>query len=181
MTLAYIAQDTDHQKIGWLNGGVMSVLLDGATTNGQLDMVRTRGRAGAAAPVHVHDHEDEVFLVLEGSAIFWVGERRHEVSAGGVAFLPRGLPHAYRVTSDVVDMVTLCTPAGIERFFRAAGRDLSRPGGDWNITPEMLIEAAEREGQRIIGPPLAAHEPSIPAEMLARAADHDAVDPAGES
>jgi hypothetical protein len=31
MSLAYIAQDTDHQKIEWLHGGVMSVLLDGET------------------------------------------------------------------------------------------------------------------------------------------------------
>jgi len=170
MTLAYIAQDTDHQKIQWLHGGVMSVLLDGDTTNGQLGMVRTRGRSGAAAPVHVHDREDEVFLVLDGSAIFWIGDQRQEVSAGGVAFLPRGLPHAYRVTSEYVDVITLCTPAGIERFFRAAGWDLSKPKPHgWEITPATLTAAAEHEGQRISGPPLAAHDASIPAEILARA------------
>ena len=94
----------------------MSILLDGDTTNGQLGMVRTRGSGGAAAPVHVHSREDEVFLVLEGSGIFWVGDQREEVSAGGVAFLPRGLPHAYRVTSDYIDLITLCAPAGIEFF-----------------------------------------------------------------
>ncbi len=98
------------------------------------------------------------------------GEQRREVSAGGVAFLPRGLPHAYRVTSDFVDVITLCTPAGIERFFRAAGWDLSKPKPrGWEITPAMLTAAAEHEGQRIIGPPLAAHEASIPAEILGRA------------
>ena len=170
MSLAYIAQYTDHQKIEWLHGGVMSILLDGDKTNEQLGMVRTRGRGGAAAPVHIHDHEDEVFLILEGSGIFWVGDQRHEVSSGGVTFLPRGLPHAYRVTSDYVDLITLCTPAGIERFFRAAGWDLSEPKPHgWEITPAMLTAAAEREGQRIIGPPLAARQQSIPAEVLARA------------
>ena len=126
MSLAYLAQDADHQKIEWLHGGIMSVLLDGDKTNGQLGMVRTHGGAGAAAPVHVHSHEDEVFLVLEGSGIFWVGDQRHQVSAGGVAYLPRGLPHAYRMTSEHFDVITLCTPAGVERFFRAARADRAR-------------------------------------------------------
>ncbi|MDT0353453.1 cupin domain-containing protein [Pseudonocardia charpentierae] len=85
MSLAYLAQAADHQKIEWLHGGVMSVLLDGDKTNGQLAMVRTHGSAGAAAPVHVHSHEDEVFVVLEGSGIFWVGDQRLQVSTGGVA------------------------------------------------------------------------------------------------
>lgn len=35
MSLAYLAQDADHQKIEWLHGGIMSVLLDGDKTNGQ--------------------------------------------------------------------------------------------------------------------------------------------------
>src|SRR5687768_16910757 len=100
MSLAYLAQDADHQTIEWLHGGIMRVLLDGDKTNGQLGMVRTRGNGGAAAPVHIHSREDEVFLVLEGSGVFWVGDQREQVSAGGVAFLPRGLPHAYRMTSD---------------------------------------------------------------------------------
>ena len=110
-----------------------------------------------------------MFLVLEGSGIFWAGDQRHEVSAGGVAFLPRGLPHAYRMTSDHIDVITLCAPAGIERFFRAAGWDLNQPKPPgWEITPAILAEAAAREGQRIIGPPLDEHEPSIPADVLTR-------------
>ena len=104
-----------------------------------------------------------MFLVLEGSGIFWAVDQRQEVSAGGVVFLPRELPHAYRMTSDYIDVITLCTPAGLERFFRAAGWDLSQPKPpNWEITPSMLAEALEHHEQRIIGPPLAEHEPSIP-------------------
>lgn len=167
MSLAYIAQAADHQKIEWLHGGIMNILLDGDTTGGQLAAVRTSGAGGGASPVHVHDNEDEMFIVIDGAGVFWAGEERHEVSAGGVAFLPRGVPHAYRMTSDHIDVITLCTPAGMDRFFRAAGWDLSRPKPDgWELTPAMLVAAAEREGQRIIGPPLAEHDRSIPAELL---------------
>jgi hypothetical protein len=71
-----------------------------------------------------------------------------------------------------IDLITLCAPAGIERFFREAGWDLSKPKPrDWEITPAILAAAAELEGQRIIGPPLAAHERAIPAEVLARAVE----------
>jgi len=127
--------------------------------------------AAAAEPprVHIHTREDEVFLVLEGEGVFWVGDQRQQVSAGGVAFLPRGLPHAYRMTSDHFDVITLCTPAGIEEFFRAAGWDLSKSKPpEWEITPATLTAAAARAGQQIIGPPLAEHEPSIPIDVLAR-------------
>ena len=53
-------------------------------------------------------------------------------------------------------MLAICTPAGTEEFFRAAGWDLSRPVPDgWEITPAILAEAAAPTGQTILGPPLA--------------------------
>jgi hypothetical protein len=105
----------------------------------------------------------------EGAGVFWVGDQRQQVSAGGVAFPPRGVPYAYRMTSDSFDVITLCTLAGIERFFRAAGWDLSEPKPPgWEITPATWAAAAARAGQQIISPPLAEHEPSIPTDILAR-------------
>ena len=171
MSLIYIAQDADHQAIEWLDGSVMTILLDSEKTDGQLTMVRTRGAGRGGSPIHIHDHEDEMFLMLEGSGIFWAGDERHELSAGGVTFLPRGLPHAFRMTSSYIDYITLCTPAGLEQFFRAAGWNLSQPKpSDWEITPAMLTEALAHHPHRILGPPLAEHEQSIPAEILAMTA-----------
>jgi hypothetical protein len=69
-------------------------------------------------------------------------------------FLPRNVPHAYHFTSPTVDMLTICTPAGMEDFFRAAGRDLSAPRPEgWSVTLEALVEAARAGGQEILGPP----------------------------
>jgi quercetin dioxygenase-like cupin family protein len=145
----------------------MSVLFDGAATGGQLTMLRTRLSAGAASPVHVHSAEDEMFVLLRGEAVFWVGDQRHELSTGGVAFLPRNLPHAYRFVSDEVDLLTLCVPSGIEGFFRAAGHDLTEPKPEgWQLTPASMAAAAAAFGQRIIGPPLGAAD-QMPADYLA--------------
>jgi mannose-6-phosphate isomerase-like protein (cupin superfamily) len=72
MSLAYLA--ADHQKIEWLGGSTMELLLDSDATEGQLFMARTRLVAGDASPVHMHTNEDEIFLLLDGSATFWFGE-----------------------------------------------------------------------------------------------------------
>jgi quercetin dioxygenase-like cupin family protein len=169
MSLPYIASQADHQQLEWIGGGVMSVLLDGAVTAGQLTVLRSSLPGGAASPVHVHSAEDEMFVVLKGEAVFWAGEQRYELSDGGVAFLPRNLPHAYRFVSEQVDLLTLCVPSGIEGFFRAAGHDLTEPKPEgWQLSPATMAAAATAFGQRIIGPPLAA-DADMPGTYLAPA------------
>lgn len=157
MSVPYLAQAADHQQLEWLGGGIMHVLLDGSMTNGDLAMVRTAAAGGSASPVHVHTSEDEIFVLLRGSGIFWAGEHRYELSEGGVAYLPRNVPHAYRFTSAAMDVLAICAPAGIEAFFRAAGWDRSRPKPDgWEVTPARMAAAAAATGQTILGPPLTA-------------------------
>ncbi|MFD5827251.1 cupin domain-containing protein [Lentzea sp. NPDC060358] len=154
MTISYMATEDDHQRLEWLGGGVMQVLLDGDRTGGQLSLFRSSAPAGAASPAHVHSREDEVFVFLRGSAIIWVGDQRFEVDEGGVAFLPRGIPHAYRITADA-DLLALSTPSGLEDFFRGAGHDLRTPKpAGWRITPQTMAEAAAGNGQVVLGPPL---------------------------
>jgi mannose-6-phosphate isomerase-like protein (cupin superfamily) len=151
MSLAYMAGK--HQQIEWLGGSVMELLLDAEATEGKLFMARSRLIAGDASPVHLHTKEDEIFLLLGGSAVFWFGDERFDVEAGGVVYLPRDVPHAYRITADA-DMITICTPAGAENFFRAAGHDVATPKPpDWALTPASLAAAAAAIGMQIVGPP----------------------------
>jgi quercetin dioxygenase-like cupin family protein len=72
----------------------MTVLLDAVATGGALTVVSTVGRSGDGAPVHLHSREDEAVLLLSGAATVWSGDERYEVASGGVAFLPRGVPHS---------------------------------------------------------------------------------------
>lgn len=151
---SYVAPGGSHQVLEWLNGATMEVLLDAAHTNGSLTVVRTALNAGDAAPLHVHTSEDEVFLLLSGSALVWAGDDRYEVGPGGIAYLPRDIPHTYRVTQDGTDMLTICTPGGMDTFFRRVGHDVSTPKPEgWAITPASLGAAAAAGGQQILGPP----------------------------
>ena len=46
-----------------------------------------------APPLHVHPHTDEAFYVADGDATFRLGDRELPVTAGGLVFVPRGMPH----------------------------------------------------------------------------------------
>lgn len=152
-TTPYFAEDEEHQRLEWLSGHPMKVLFDAAATGGQLTVLESAPPAGSASPLHVHSREDEMFILLSGSVLVVVGDTRQELHAGGVTFLPRDVPHAYRVIEDA-HVLTLCTPAGLEGFFRSAGHDLSQPRPEgFAITPATMGPALEQHGGRILGPP----------------------------
>jgi mannose-6-phosphate isomerase-like protein (cupin superfamily) len=143
----------DHQQLEWVGGSVMEVLLDSEATEGSLFLARTRLKAGDAAPVHMHTAEDEMFLILSGRGVFFYGDDELLAEEGSVVYLPRNVPHGYHFLTDV-DLLTFCTPAGAEQFFRTAGHDLATPKpADWQLTPATMAAAAAATGLQILGPP----------------------------
>ncbi|WP_113701793.1 cupin domain-containing protein [Nonomuraea lactucae] len=154
MSMAYLAQPDQQQTLEWIDGGLFTILLDSQATEGKLTVGRFDVPKDEAPPFHLHTQEDEVFLLLKGSALVWAGDERHELTEGGIVYLPRNVPHGYRITSERADLLLIATPAGLEDMFRHAGRDITtaRPDG-FEITKEKLAEAAALRGNVIIGPP----------------------------
>jgi quercetin dioxygenase-like cupin family protein len=149
-----IRQAGEHQRLAYTGGHELAVILDAAITGGQLTVIDTHARRGDASPVHVHSRDDEAFLLLDGQMTVWVGEVRHQLLPGGIAFLPRNIPHAVRY--DIASRaLVLSTPAGFqEEVFRSAGWDLSRPRPEgWHPTQDSLGRAAQQAGVELIGPP----------------------------
>lgn len=148
----YVAQASEQQQLEWLNGANLAVLLDTETTGGQLMMGRFTHKQGDATPYHLHHNEDEMFLLLSGTAKVWCDDIEHDLGEGGVVFLPRGIPHAYRITSESADLLMITTPPGLEAMFRGIGRDKSTPRPDgFEIKPNPELVA--RFGNEIVGPP----------------------------
>lgn len=152
MSMSYIAPPAQQQQLEWLDGGTLAILLDSASTNGQLMVGRFDVSEGEAPPYHRHTLEDEVFLLIKGTALVWVDDQQSELSEGGIVFLPKDVPHAYRITSRKADLLMINTPAGIEGMFRETGRDKStlRPPG-YQVTPDPAVSA--KYGNVIVGPP----------------------------
>jgi quercetin dioxygenase-like cupin family protein len=152
MSMAYLAQPDQQQQLEWLDGGTLAILLDGAASNGQLMIGRFDVSKGEAPPYHKHTYEDEVFILIKGTALVWVEDQETELSEGGIVFLPKAIPHAYRITSEKADLLMINTPAGIEGMFRETGRDKSTPRPpDFQVAPDPAISG--KYGNIIVGPP----------------------------
>jgi quercetin dioxygenase-like cupin family protein len=132
-------------------------------TGGALIQLLIRDSRGAATPMHIHHDTDETFYVIEGEVAAFVGDERIDAKAGDFLLLPRGVPHAWVVTSEHVEMLVTSGPAGtegpigsgIDGFFREVGVPVN--GGE-PPQPTMPDNAhfAERmlaHGIELVGPP----------------------------
>ena len=104
---------------------------------------------GVAGPWHRHSREDEVSYVIEGTFRIWRGEAVFDLGPGGVALLPRNQAHTFQnVGSDTGRLLTVITPAGLERFFQVvAERNLGEDDLD------QVVAIAAEFGVEILGPP----------------------------
>lgn len=104
---------------------------------------------GVAGPWHRHSREDEVSYVIEGTFRIWRGEEVFDLGPGGVALLPRDQAHTFQnVGSGTGRLLTVITPAGLERFFQViAERNLGEDDLD------QVVAVAAEFGVEILGPP----------------------------
>lgn len=99
-------------------GDHQTIKLTGKDTNGQFTLIEEENEPGTAIPPHVHEDEDEVFKVLEGQMELTVGDKTTILSAGDLAFGPRGIPHTWKIVGNQKAKVILSVfPAGIENMF----------------------------------------------------------------
>jgi quercetin dioxygenase-like cupin family protein len=55
---------------------------------------------GQAQRVHSHEKEDKIYIVLEGEALFDIGDERELLSEGTAVIAKAGIPHGVRNDSD---------------------------------------------------------------------------------
>jgi len=68
--------------------------------------------------LHVHRYEDEVVYVLEGAIEIRLDDQKLQASAGGVAQLPKNIPHAlYNPLKTPSRFLAIAIPGGMENFF----------------------------------------------------------------
>lgn len=63
-------------------------------------------------------HESESFFVLAGTYRIQCGDETFDAGVHDFVYLPRGVPHAWRVVSDMAGgKLILAVPGGIEEIF----------------------------------------------------------------
>jgi quercetin dioxygenase-like cupin family protein len=125
-------------------------------TMGGFTILDHRCPAGFAPPPHIHRETDEALYILEGQFEGFCGETTWTAGPGTLVFLPRQVPHGFRV-SDAGPGRTLLilAPAGFDRFVAELGEPaqqlvLPEPAPP---DPARIAEVAAAHGIHILPPP----------------------------
>jgi hypothetical protein len=118
-------------------------------------LIEDRMEGGKTTPYHLHPDQDEAIYVLEGELLVDIEGDQQRVGQGGLFVAPRGVPHAFIVTSETARALVLQTPGTAEAFYRDAGEPVESAGdaprrADW----ARLRRVAERSDSiQLLGPP----------------------------
>jgi quercetin dioxygenase-like cupin family protein len=120
LTLSRPDKDESLPHIG-LVGDTYTITVTGEQTGGRFCIVDMHVLPGGGPPPHRHDFE-ETFILLEGEMEATFRGEKLTVRAGDTLNIPANAPHRFHNLSDrPVRMICICSPAGIDRFFREVG------------------------------------------------------------
>ncbi len=140
-----------HTGAWWWFGELATPKVRSDQTEGALSILEILAPAGLAVPRHVHHREDEIFVILEGSATFNVGDKTIEAGPGDTLFGPRGVPHDYVVGTKGCRMLFAFTPGSNMEGFVAGSAvpacSATLPPADVvPPSPDVLSPLLERHG-----------------------------------
>lgn len=150
-----VRQADEGERLWFAGGGVFTMKASAEETGKAFVMLEDRVVRGKTTPLHLHPDEDEVIYVLEGEMLAHFDGENHRVGERGLFFAPRGVPHAFLITSDTAHLLAFQTPGTGWGFYESitepatSDADASRPA-DF----ARLQEAARTSSTiEILGPP----------------------------
>jgi len=124
-------------------------LLAGAT-GGSIMMFEETVPAGTKSTFHLHHDSDEVAYVLSGEVTFRIGDQVAVGGPGTCAFMPRGVPHAWKNSGAATGRVLfLYTPARAGGLFEEQQRTHRTIA---SMSEKEAAELRQRHGWEIVGP-----------------------------
>ena len=148
-------RESDANERRWFcGGGVHTWIATDSDTGGTFLLFEDDLDQGKVTPLHQHPHAEETFYMLEGEILLSLDGQQIPLHAGGRAIIPRGVPHAFLVTSPRARMLCLHTPGGGEAFYRLA----STPAVDGQSQPPVDFDrvrqaADDTDAIVLLGPP----------------------------
>jgi quercetin dioxygenase-like cupin family protein len=140
----------------FFGGGRVTFKVSSSQVSGGFAVMEDRMPKGKTTPLHVHALFDETLYVLEGEILVHVDGEEFVVSTGGLAVAPRGIPHAFLVTSDEARLLAFATPGDMfERFIREGGDVANSPDAEPPPLDIAKVKGAGEStgGMQVLGPP----------------------------
>jgi quercetin dioxygenase-like cupin family protein len=155
MTGAIIRQNGEGERFWFYGGGVFTVKTTAEESHGSLFMFEDDMVKGKVTPLHIHPDEEETIYVLEGELLVHSDGENHPLQAGGVVMAPRGVPHAFMVTSDTARILTILVPGRAEAFYRGASEPATAEVvASGAVDFDRVRQSGETNGGlKILGPP----------------------------
>jgi quercetin dioxygenase-like cupin family protein len=153
MTRSLIRNAEEAERRWFYGGGLHAWLVRQDEVGGDFLLFEDDVEPGKCTPLHTHPNAEETFYLLAGSILLHVDGAETELVAGGVAVIPRNVPHAFLAGSDGARMLCLHTPGGGEAFYRTASEP-ALAGAPGAVDFDRVQQAAVATGSmRVIGPP----------------------------
>lgn len=106
-----VARHSETEPRTWLSSA-MSIAQLGSTNALSLHLLEIH--PGAHQEPMVHDDMDEIFIVLSGSLVVYVGDDLYEAGPGHAFTVPAGMPHGSLNKSDGIVTMLACHSPGFE-------------------------------------------------------------------
>jgi mannose-6-phosphate isomerase-like protein (cupin superfamily) len=140
-------------------GALFEHLAGAGDTAGELAVSLVTQPPGSASPLHVHTREAEAWFLLEGAMTYVAGGQLFHLAAGDFIYLPRDVPHAFRVPgTSPARFLGLALPGGLMDLYDQVGVPADeRRLPDRGVSAEDVArwnELGPRYGLRIVGPPI---------------------------
>jgi len=142
-------------KQSFMGGGLHTWKLLAEQTEGAFFLFEDVMVKGKTTPLHRHPEADEMTYIIEGEVIVNHDGKETRIGAGGMAFVPKGIPHAFLVVSETARLLSLHSPATYSQaFYRGASDPATDDGAETVDIPRLQASAkANPRGIELLGPP----------------------------
>ena len=151
---ATVTQNGEGELRWFCGGGVHTWKATAQQTGGAFFIFEFESEGGKVTPLHLHPDADETFYMLEGEILLHIDGKESRLGAGGLVVFPRGVPHAFMVTSSRARMLCFQNPGAGEAFYRDASEPAAKGDPEGVVDMDRVRSAAAKTGAiEILGPP----------------------------
>jgi quercetin dioxygenase-like cupin family protein len=118
-------------------GDILSIMLSKNETNGTYSILESKVYPGGGPPPHLQTREFEGFYILEGELDFIINGKQVTSKTGTVINIPPRVVHSFKNNTDnIVRILVIIAPAGLEKMFEEVGTEVS----EINLTKPSIEE-----------------------------------------